>query len=87
MQSVQRAGRPLVAPCNVGLGADGVHAGNCMHILRIPLVSGQGNKEVPAVAGMGVLVGMVEMRGHVAPSSAVAEQVAAEGLLALASLP
>ena len=61
-------------------------AGNCAHVLRIPLVSSQGNKEVPAAAGMGTPVLMVEMRGWVAPLSAVAEQVAVEGLLALDSL-
>ena len=62
------------------------HAANYASVLRIPLVSGQGNKEVPAVAGMGVPFGTMEMRGEAAPPSTVAEQVAVEGLLALASL-
>ena len=63
------------------------HAGNCVHVLRLPLVSGQGNKEVPEVSGMGFPVGIVEMRDRVAPQSIVAEQAAAEDLLALASPP
>ena len=53
MQSVRRAGWPLVAPCHMGAwGQRGVQ-GNCAHVLRIPLVSSQGNEEVPAVAGEG----------------------------------
>ena len=37
------------------------HAGNFMRVLRIPLVSGQGNEEMPEVAGVGVPFGTVEM--------------------------
>ena len=73
-------------PTMWALGPAG-HTRNCTHILIIPLVLGQGIEEEPAVSGMEVPVGMVEMRGHMAPSSAVAEKVAVEGLLALASLP
>ena len=57
-----------------------------MYVLRIPLVSSQGNEEVPAVAGEGTPARTIKMKGPVTPSSAAAEQVAAEGLLALASL-
>ena len=70
-------------PATYALG----HAGNCTRVPRIPLVLGQGNKEVPAVAGMGVPIVMVEIRGCMAPSSAIVEQVVVEGLLALESLP
>ena len=62
-------------------------AGNCVHVLRIPLVSSQGNKEVPLVVSEGTPVQMVEMRGRAAPPSPIAELAAVEGLLALASLP
>ena len=63
------------------------HAGNLMQILRIPLVSGRGKEEVPAAVGVGLPVETVEIMGHMAPLSTVAEQVAAEGLLALVSPP
>ena len=87
VQSVWRAGRPLVAPCHMGPGAGGGHRKLCTHVLRIPLVSSQGNKEVPAVAGKETPAGAMKMKGPVAPSSSAAVQVAAEGLLALASPP
>ena len=58
-----------------------------MCVLKIPLVSGQGNEEVPAVIGMGIPIGTVEMRGQAASLSTVAEQAAVEDLLALAPLP
>ena len=86
MQSVRRVGPATGGTLQHGaLGPDGA-CRNCA-CPENPLVSGQGNEEVPAVAGVGFPVGTVEMRGRVAPSSAVAEQVAAEDLLALASLP
>ena len=45
----------------MGLGARGC-AGNYAYVMKIPLVLGQGNKLVPAVIGMEVLVGIVEIR-------------------------
>ena len=62
-------------------------AQDCTHVLRIPLVSSQGNKEVPAVAGEGTPAGMMKIKGPVTPLNAAAEQAAGEGLLALASPP
>ena len=62
-------------------------ARNCARVLRIALVSSQGNEEVPAVTCEGTPVWMVEMKGRVAPPSAIAEQAAVEGLLALGSPP
>ena len=73
-------------PATWALGLEG-HAGNCVRVLKIPLVLSQGNKEVPAVAGEGTPAGMMRMRGPMTPSSAAAEQVVVEGLLALASPP
>ena len=73
-------------PATWALGPEGF-AGNCVCVLRIRLVLSQGNEEVPAAAGKGTPAGMMKMKGPMAPLSTVAEQVAAEGLLALASLP
>ena len=73
-------------PATWALGLEG-RAGNCTCVLRIPLVSSQGNKEVLAVAGEGTPAGMMKTKGPVTPSSAAAEQAAGEGLLALASPP
>ena len=58
-------------PAMWALGPAG-HAGNCAHVLRIPLLSSQGNKVVHAVAGVGTPVRTVEMRGWATPPSAVA---------------
>ena len=63
------------------------HVGNCANVLIIPLVKGQGNEEVPAVASMEVPLRMMKMRGPVNPSCGAAKQVAVESLLALASPP
>ena len=63
------------------------HVGNCANVLRIPLVKGQRNEEVPAVASMEVPLGMMKMRGPVNPSCGAAKQVSVESLLALAFLP
>ena len=41
---------------------------------------------MPEITGMGFLVGMVEIRDPKTPSGAAAEQVAVEGILALAFL-
>ena len=63
------------------------HERNSPKVLRIPLVSGLGNEEVAAVAGMKSSIGMVKMKSLVTPSGTVAKQVVAEGLLALAFPP
>ena len=90
MQSVRRTGRPLVAPCHIGPGANRACAGNCTHLLRIPLVglvSSQGNEKVPAVTGVETPVRDNEDEGPCAPpSSAAAEQVAAVGPVGLGFL-
>ena len=52
-----------------------------------PLDIKPGDDKVLGVAHMEVPVEAVGMRNPVTPSSAAAEQVAVEGLLALASLP
>ena len=73
-----------MAPCNMGLGAS--RARRSLHTCPVnPLGFRPRDKEVPAVIGVEVLVGMMNMRGPVTPAGAAAKQVAVEGLLVLAS--